>query len=206
MSASAYAVRMRKKDLEIALQGVKGFESPDPALEQYMTPATMAADIVFEAYRAGDVEGMKVVDLGCGTGMLSIACSLAGAGAVIGFDKSEDALRIAEANAESLGAVVDFRLCDVSDVEEGADTIVMNPPFGCQRRGADRPFLEKALELSECVYSIHMAETLGFVEGFCEKRGREIAYYKIYKYEIPHTFAFHTKMSKTVDVAVVNIR
>ncbi len=46
---------MRKKDLEIALQKVRGFESPDPSLEQYMTPAAMAADIVFDAYRAGDV-------------------------------------------------------------------------------------------------------------------------------------------------------
>ncbi len=197
---------MRKKDLEIALQKVRGFESPDPSLEQYMTPAAMAADIVFDAYRAGDVEGMKVVDLGCGTGMLSIACSLAGAGAVIGFDKSERALAIAKANAESLGAVADFRLCDVSEVEEGADTVVMNPPFGCQSRNADRPFLDKALELAECVYSIHMAETLDFVRGYCEKKGREVTYYKIYKYEIPHTFAFHTKMKKTVDVAVVKIR
>ena len=40
---------MRKKDLEIRLQSVRNFEDPDPALEQYMTPATMAADILFEA-------------------------------------------------------------------------------------------------------------------------------------------------------------
>ena len=63
---------MRKKDLEIRLQSVRNFENPDPALEQYMTPATMAADILFDAYRDGDVEGMKVLDLGCGTGMFSI--------------------------------------------------------------------------------------------------------------------------------------
>ena len=46
---------MRRKDLEMALQRVRGFEDPDPALEQYMTPAAMAAEILFDAYRAGDV-------------------------------------------------------------------------------------------------------------------------------------------------------
>ena len=63
---------MRKRDLEIRLQSVRNFADPDPALEQYMTPATMAADILFTAYSNGDVEGMKVLDLGCGTGMFSV--------------------------------------------------------------------------------------------------------------------------------------
>jgi len=190
----------------MALQKVRGFEDPDPALEQYMTPATMASEILFDAYRAGDVEGMKVVDLGCGTGMFSIGAALLGAGISIGFDTSEKALEVARSNAEALEVDVEFVLSDVRDVEEGADTIFMNPPFGCQNKNADRPFLDRAMDLSECVYSIHMAETLDFVKGYCEKRGRRVASYKIYKYEIPHVFAFHTKTKKTIDVAVVNIR
>jgi putative methylase len=197
---------MKRKDLEMALQKVRGFEDPDPALEQYMTPATMASEILFDAYRAGDVEGMKVVDLGCGTGMFSIGAALLGAGMSIGFDTSEKALEVARSNAKALEVDVEFVLSDIRDVEEGADTIFMNPPFGCQNKNADRPFLDRAMELSECVYSIHMAETLDFVKGYCEKRGRQVASYKIYKYEIPHVFAFHTKTKKTIDVAVVNIR
>ncbi|MBR4685260.1 MAG: methyltransferase domain-containing protein [Candidatus Methanomethylophilaceae archaeon] len=197
---------MRKKDLEMTLQRVRNFEEPDPALEQYMTPATIASDILFDAYSKGDIEGLKVVDLGCGTGMFSIGSFLLGASQVIGFDISESALRVAESNREDLEADVEFRKSDILDVEEGADTVFMNPPFGCQNRNADRAFLDKAMELSECVYSIHMAETLDFVKGYCEKRGRHITYYKIYKYEIPHTFSFHKKTKKTVDVAVVNIR
>ncbi|MBR6871016.1 MAG: methyltransferase [Candidatus Methanomethylophilaceae archaeon] len=197
---------MKRKDLEMALQKVRGFEDPDPALEQYMTPATMASEILFDAYRAGDVEGMKVVDLGCGTGMFSIGAALLGAGMSIGFDTSDKALEVARYNAEALDVDVEFVLSDIRDVEEGADTIFMNPPFGCQNKNADRPFLDRAMELSECVYSIHMAETLDFVKGYCEKRGRQVASYKIYKYEIPHVFAFHTKTKKTIDVAVVNIR
>ena len=197
---------MRKRDLEIRLQSVRNFTDPDPALEQYMTPATMAADILFTAYSNGDVEGMKVLDLGCGTGIFSIGAWLLGAGMVVGYDVSESALEVARANAESFGAEVEFHKSDVRDVEEGADTVFMNPPFGCQNRNADRAFLEKAMSCAECVYSIHMAETLDFVEGFCAERGRSVTWRKTYKYEIPHTFSFHKKAKMSVDVAVVNIR
>ena len=197
---------MRKKDLEIRLQSVRNFEDPDPALEQYMTPATMAADILFEAYRSGDVEGMKVLDLGCGTGMFSIGAWMLGAGMVRGYDISDSALSVARRNASDMGADVEFLKSRIEDVDEGADTVFMNPPFGCQNRNADRPFLKKAMEISECVYSIHMADTLDFVREFCEAEGRSVVSSKIYKYEIPHTFSFHTKTKKTVDVAVVNIR
>lgn len=190
----------------MALQKVKGFDEADPSLEQYMTPATMASEMLFDAWRNGDIEGMKVVDLGCGTGMLSIGAWLMGAGMVDGYDVSEKALSVARSNASDLGADVRFTLSDVSSVDDPADTVVMNPPFGCQSRRADRPFLEKAMETAECVYSIHMANSLEFVEGFCERHGRKVAFYRIYKYEIPHTFSFHTKAKKTVDVAIVNIR
>ena len=91
---------MKKKDLEIALEKVRPFTDPDPGLEQYPTPATIAADIVFSAYAAGDIEGMKVLDLGCGTGMFSIAAALMGAGMVVGYDISESALAVARSNAE----------------------------------------------------------------------------------------------------------
>ncbi len=197
---------MRKRELEMRLQEIRGFEDPDPSLEQYMTPASMAADILFTAYSNGDVEGMKVVDLGCGTGMLSIGAWLLGAGMVLGFDRSEGALSVAESNRDAFGADVEFVLSDVRDVSEGADTVFMNPPFGCQTRNADRPFLDKAMEISECVYSIHMAETIGFLESYCARRGRSVAWRKTYKYVIPHTFAFHSKERSSVDVVVVNIR
>jgi len=197
---------VKKKDLEMGLQKVRNFEDPDASLEQYMTPAVTAADILFDAYRKGDIEGLKVVDLGCGTGMFTIGSWMLGASQAIGFDISESALRVAEGNRKELSADVEFRRSDILDVDEGADTIFMNPPFGCQNRNADRPFLDKAMELSECIYSIHMANTLDFVIDYCAKKGRDVPYYKIYKYEIPHTFSFHTKMKKTVDIAVVNIR
>ena len=138
--------------------------------------------------------------------MLSIGSWFLDAGMVVGFDASEEALEIARMNAESLGAEIDLRLSDIRDVSEGADTVVMNPPFGCQKPHADRPFLEKALSLSDCVYSIHMAETLDFVESFCDKHDKSIFWRRTYKYEIPHLFSFHKRTKQTVEVAAVGIR
>ncbi len=197
---------MRKRELEMTLQTVQGFEDPDASLEQYMTPAVIAADIIFEAHRKGDIADLKVMDLGCGTGMLSIGAWLMDAGMVVGYDTSERALDVARRNVDAIGAEVEFKLSDIKRIDEGADTVLMNPPFGCQRSHADRPFLEKAITLSDCVYSIHMANTLDFVESFCEKHGKSIFWRRTYKYDIPHQFSFHKKVKQTVEVAAVGIR
>ncbi len=197
---------MKKKDLEMALEKVRPFADPDPALEQYPTPATIAADILFSAYSSGDIQGMKVMDLGCGTGIFSIGAALLGAGMVVGYDISDSALDIARENAAQFGLGIDFRRSRVEDVSEGADTVIMNPPFGSQRKGADRPFLEKAMESADRVYSIHMANTLDFIKEYAEAHGRALASYKIYKYMIPHTFSFHTKTKQTVEIAAVLIQ
>ena len=197
---------MKKKDLEIKLERVEPFKDPSAALEQYPTPATIAADILFAAYANGDVADMTVNDLGCGTGIFAIGSKLLGAGTVRGYDVSKSALDVARSNAEALGTDVGFMECDISEVSERADTTFMNPPFGCQNEHADRPFLEKAMTLSDSVYSIHMATTIGFLEEYSASFGKEIVARATYKYNIPHTFSFHSKTKQTVDIVVVNIR
>ncbi|MCL2334356.1 MAG: methyltransferase domain-containing protein, partial [Candidatus Methanoplasma sp.] len=111
---------MKKKDLEIELEKVPRFEDPDPSLEQYLTPASIAADVLFNAYANGDIRGLKVMDLGCGTGMLSFGSWLLGAGSVVGFDTSRKALDLAISHASSVNADISFKLSDVNDVNEGA--------------------------------------------------------------------------------------
>ncbi|MGI6471998.1 MAG: METTL5 family protein [Candidatus Methanomethylophilaceae archaeon] len=197
---------MRKRALEIILEGLEKQTSFDPSLEQYPTPAIIVADIVFDAYMNGDVENLKIVDLGCGNGVFAIAAALMGAGMSAGYDISEDAIEVADRNKENLGLNIGFHVSDVNDVTDGADTIFMNPPFGCQNRNADRPFLDKAMELSECVYSVHKAETTDFVIGHCERKNRKASLCKVYKYNIPHTFEFHRDENRSIEIAVVNIR
>ena len=197
---------MRKKELEISLESILGFDDPDPSLEQYPTPSAIASDVLFSAYASGDVAGASVADLGCGPGIFSIGAWILGAGKVRGYDVSPSAIDVAERNAGRFEADIEFTVCDVSEVSESADTVFMNPPFGCQKKRADRPFLDKAMEIGSSIYSIHKAETLPFLTEYVSAAGREVTGYATYKYYIPHTFSFHSKTKQTIDVVVVNIR
>ena len=196
---------MKKRDLEIRLESVSRFNDPDPSLEQYPTPSVIASDMLFMAYANGDISERTVNDLGCGTGMFSIGAWLLG-GNVAGFDISEGAVVTAEENAKKFNADIEFKVCDVSEVERISDTTIMNPPFGSQNRHADRPFLEKAMELSGTVYSLHMQRTFPFLEEYIKEKGREICFHKTYKYQIPHTFSFHTKNEHNIDLVMIVIR
>ena len=197
---------MKKKDLEIKLQRMKDFVDPDPSLEQYMTPAAIASDILFTAYSEGDVKGMDIVDLGCGTGMFSIGAHMLGASNVYGYDVSEKAINVAKENAKAFNADVNFEVCDIADIEQRGDTAIMNPPFGCQSRNADRPFLDQAMGLCDTVYSIHRGTTVNFLNDYVRNAGREIVFQKSYRFNIPHTFTFHSKAEHNVDIIMIIIR
>ena len=197
---------MKKKELEMALQRVRPFEEPDPSAEQYPTPAVIAADMVFTAFSLDDIEGRKVADLGCGTGMLGIAAALLGASEVWSMDNDPRALESAQQNALAMGVELRLMEGDVTDFQERVDTIVMNPPFGSQTRHADRPFLQKAMEVAGVSYSLHNAVTQEFLLQMTSsvKGGAKVL--KRYKFEIPHTFAFHKKAKRDVEVLLLRIR
>ena len=194
---------MRKRKLEMLLEQVKGFPAPDAAREQYATPAPIAAELLYFAHMNGDLQG-SVADLGCGTGVLAIGAALlqkeSGATQkVIAIDSDITALETAKANARSLDVAVEWVCCDVRDVCGRFQTVVMNPPFGAQEKGNDRPFLDKALEIGRVIYSIHNAGSRSFIERYIKGRGAVTALVPL-KFPIRHTFRFHTK-----EVAFINV-
>eukprot|EP00815_Leptocylindrus_aporus_P003366 CAMPEP_0116074052 /NCGR_PEP_ID=MMETSP0322-20121206/15690_1 /TAXON_ID=163516 /ORGANISM="Leptocylindrus danicus var. apora, Strain B651" /LENGTH=277 /DNA_ID=CAMNT_0003563607 /DNA_START=108 /DNA_END=938 /DNA_ORIENTATION=- len=69
---------MKLKHLESSLSSIDyRFRSPKVELEQYPTCAHLAAAVVWTAHARGDVGANKqVLDLGCGTGMLTIATAI----------------------------------------------------------------------------------------------------------------------------------
>jgi putative methylase len=184
---------MKQKALEIALEKVPPHPSPRAELEQYRTPADVAAEILYIALSNGDIEGRKVIDLGCGTGMLSLGAALLGAREVIGVDVDEHSVRIAHRLAQERGLDIDFFVMDVSELTEPGDTVVMNPPFGCQKAHADLPFVEKALELCPVVYSLHSTDSEDFIRKLAKRLNAEVTFEKRLTYEIRHTFEFHRK-------------
>jgi len=197
---------MKKKELEMRLQRVPGLESPRADLEQYSTPAWIVADILHIALSLGHIEGRAVLDLGTGNGIFGIGASLLGARRVISVDIDPEALRQARRNAEAMGADIELVRGDAHHLNVQVDTVIQNPPFGAQRRGADRPFLTTALACGEIVYSLHMEETAGFLKDFLEGMNAEVFLEKTYKFKIPHMFPFHTRAKKEVDVLLLGIR
>ncbi len=199
----------KKRQLEIILQRIPSHPHPKVNLEQYSTPAVIAADILWNAHAMGDIECMKVVDLGCGTGIFTVGSALLGAGEVVGVDLDPDAVEIAQAEALNmeLGEITRFISTDIKDFDENADTVIQNPPFGAQKanKEADRQFMIKALEIAPVVYSFHIKETETFVENFFKSIGGKVTHKFYYKFPIPHIYDFHKKEKVDVDVVVLRV-
>jgi len=198
---------MKKKELEMILQKVPAFKKPSPTLEQYLTPAGIAADIIFIAHQFGDINDKIVIDLGCGTGIFAIGASLTGAKRVIGYDIDKKSIEIAKKHAEGNNLNVEFVVKDVLDVNEKCDTIIMNPPFGAQKsdRKADRKFIEKGFEIASILYSLHLSKTVSFIDKMITSMGGEISYSKDYVFPIKYTYEFHEKKVEKYDVSLLRI-
>ncbi len=198
---------MKKQQLEILLEKVKGHPSPSAGLEQYSTPASIAADVLWFAYSMGDIAGKKVVDLGCGTGVLGIGAKLLGAEEVVSLDMDEAALAVAMKNAQALQVDIGLLTVDVGDFPETADTVVMNPPFGAQKADlhADVPFLERALAIAPVAYTFHKAETEPFVLRKVGALGGQATHRKEYAFPLPHSMPFHTEEVREIAVVMFRI-
>ncbi|MHC1611281.1 MAG: METTL5 family protein [Candidatus Methanospirareceae archaeon] len=192
---------MKKKELAILLEGVEEIKEPDVNREQYSTPATVASELLYFAFMNGDIEDRIVYDLGCGNGILGIGAKVLGAREVVGVDSDEKAIEVALLNCERLGVEVEFRRCDVRLVEGRGDTVVMNPPFGAQRkdRHADRIFLEKALEISPVVYSILNGGSESFVRSFMPTA---VIHHFPVAFPLKRRFWFHKKDKKVIPVDI----
>ena len=195
----------KKKHLEMAIQKVPKHPNPKVDLEQYSTPATIAADLLWNAYSLGDIADKKVMDLGCGTGIFAIASKLLGAASAIGVDIDKDSIDL----ASNYCGDVDFICSDICDLENDfdVDTIFQNPPFGSQKnakKGADLKFISKAIELSpKVLYSFHMASTEEFLISYFEKNDLEITHIFRYNFPIPKIYEFHTREFANVEVIVI---
>jgi len=118
---------------------------------------------------------------------------------------------------------------DIDAIHGNFDTVLQNPPFGVQRRKADRKFLEKALETGKIIYSLHKCPEKDnafikklkasktsvapvtpspFLKNFIEGRGGKIKAVYAMIMTIPHMFSFHTKSKHefVVDLFVIERR
>ena len=167
------------------------FEKPKPELEQYSTPTDIAFEIVKKVNSAGNLSG-KVADLGCGTGRLAIAASLLGA-EVTGYEIDEEAINIAKDYSRSKNLEIIWVNKPVEVIEEKFETVIMNPPFGSQRPGADKIFLEKAMSIAKDIWTIHLSETRKFIEKIVKKNNCQIIEKYEFEYTLVKSMPFHSK-------------
>ena len=81
----------------------------------------------------------QILDVGTGSGCIAITLALEMPEAkVTAWDISEEALSIAQKNAETLGAEVTFEQRDILNISTDScfDIIVSNPPYVCQKETA----------------------------------------------------------------------
>ncbi len=201
---------VRKRDLERALSEIEAHPLPNVYLEQYTTPSNVAAETLYlAAYVYDDIIGKTVVELGCGTGRLAIGAALLGASKVFGVDVDGVAVRVAQKNAEMLGVKekTHWIVADIDVVKGTFDTTLQNPPFGVQRRRADRRFITKSLELSSTIYSFHKGGESNriFIKRFIEGHGGKVTNIFPVTMEIPRMFKFHTKKKRSIQVDLYRI-
>jgi len=196
---------MKQRGLEMALQSLDTISEPSARLEQYPTPAAMVADILFIAKHLGDIDDKKILDLGCGNGVFAIGASLLGAEEVVGIDIDTKAIELSRKNASDKELDIDFLKMDVRKYDKKCDVVFQNPPFGSQKKHADRPFLEKAMECGDVVYTIHMTETLEFIKKLAHSHGFQMDMKRKYPFEIRHTFKFHKKEKQLFDVTMFRL-
>lgn len=203
-----------RRGLAQQLGVIAGFEDPDVGLEQYPTSPELAANIIHVADLNGDLDGRTVIDLGAGTGMLTIAAALRGPDRVIGIEVDRAALRIGQDNERRVGTHVNIEWLNADAASPGvapqfdSTTVVMNPPFGAQadNEGADRRFLATARKLGGVSYSVHNAESRSFLEAYATDNGGTVTHAFEAELPIDRQFQFHKEARRELPVEVFRIK
>jgi putative methylase len=197
---------LRRAELVRRLERVPAFAEGKADLEQVATPAEAAAELLGSALAGDDLVGRTVADLGCGTGRLAIGAALLGARSVTGVELDPKPLEVARAAAQAAGVAIEWQHVDVRDWRGRFDTVVMNPPFGAQRKGADRPFLECAFESAgRAVYAFELAASRSFIARRAVERGAYVEATREVPWELPRVFPHHrhARVPIAVDLWVI---
>lgn len=212
----------QRRTLARRLEGVDDFRTPSADLEQYLTPAEVAAHVCHFAALQGDLAGETVVDLGTGTGMLAIGAALCEAERVVGIDVDEDALALARENAQSVlfdhdvgsdpiegpssRPPIEWIRGDVTKHPLSIDDAIVfsNPPFGAQRgnRHADRDFLETARSIAATSYMIHNEGSQEFVESYANDTDGTVTHAFRATFSLANRLEFHTDETHTLEAEV----
>lgn len=196
-----------QRDLELELSRLKAFEQHSLGLEQYATPAYIAAEWVWSMALKSEAAGKIILDAACGPGILGIGLLLMGAKKVYFLDKDKETIKVcidnySQKKKEYEIGEAEFIVEDVSLFDAEVDIVVQNPPFGTKEKHMDKRFLEKAFSTANIVYSMHKYSTKKFVEAISKDCGFEITDLWRFEFPIKAIFKFHQKPVRQIDVGL----
>ncbi|KKN30831.1 hypothetical protein LCGC14_0830090 [marine sediment metagenome] len=208
-------ILINKNNLISLIQNTKAFHQPKVKLEQYCIDAISAVDLIYYAgFEFNDINNSIIVDLGSGTGRLSISSAYFNPKYILSVDIDNSALYILRENILTLDLQhLIFPICsDIKYFELSKRilpnniklTTIMNPPFGVQRKSADRGFLKKAFSFSDVVYSIHLGKKSirDFIVNYVIKFGWKVDNILPFSLNLERSFPFHSKKTKKIEVNV----
>ena len=205
---------MRKKQLAILLSKLNSYKDPKIKYEQYPTPGQVAAHLLYRAANDQNIRNKDVLDMGSGTGRLTIGAAIAGAKKVIGIEIDKNAIKIAKQNLKEIDSKytnkIKFKQENIKKTTlPKVDTVVQNPPFGAQNsnKNADKEFLKKSFKACEDIYSIHIAKegVRNFMESFTNDHGWGVDYREEVDFNIPRIYSFHKSSNKKIKVDIYHL-
>ncbi|MDR1820080.1 MAG: METTL5 family protein [Methanobrevibacter sp.] len=179
-----------KKDLEIKIESIPKHPNPKVELEQYSTPATIAADILWNAYNLGDIDNKNILDLGSGTGIFTIGSSLLNSKYSIGIDMDKQSVDLAIETAKSM-EIENYKFLN-EDLNSFKSTTSNKPQ-------SNQPTLNNVTtkDLNEAIvkYTIGPIDTLiqnpPFGSQFKAKKGSDRTFIQIAMSSSPVIYSFH---------------
>lgn len=203
---------LSKKQLAILLSRMQSFEVPDVRYEQYPTDSELAAEILWTAHMAGELESKRVADLGCGTGILGIGALALDASHVTFLEIDPRTFPALMANLALLEQALDKEFGnyeiiqgDVSQFDRDADLVIQNPPFGTRTPGVDVQFLNVAMRVAPVVYSLHKTSTEEHLKRIVTQAGRKMVAITRHEFPLKNTMAQHEKRIERIEVSCLKI-
>ena len=189
---------MRLRSLAMELSKLEQITVRKSELEQYQTEGEIAARWLFDILSFNDIfPGCKALDIGSGNGILGIGAALLGAESVTLIEVDKESCKISQRNIKSMGllnriSVINSDITEIDDSILCPDLVISNPPWGRQKIGADRPFLESIVSLGVNSHLMHSAEAT-HIDNFFNKFGWSTEKYAEFDFSLPAVYKHHTK-------------
>ena len=189
---------MRLRTLAMELSKLEKITNKKSELEQYQTEGEIAARWLFDILAFNDIsQGCRVADIGSGNGILGIGAALLGAESVSLVEIDKESCKISQRNIESFNlanriSVINSDVTDIDDSFQQPDVVISNPPWGRQKKGADRSFLEAIITLRANSHLMHSTEAT-HIDNFFSQYGWSSERYADFDFSLPASYKHHTK-------------